>query len=325
MRLADPWFLLLLAILPFWWIWNFRRKAEGAAYSNVSAITALASYRKPIAARLPFYFRFAAAALVIIALARPQTGYREEEVISRGIDIMLALDISSSMTASDLKPNRLDASKKVIADFIAGRKNDRIGLVVFASQGLTQCPLTLDYPILTSFLETANIGLVDDGTAIGMAIATASNRLKGSNAKSKIVILLTDGMNNRGAIDPLTAAKLAKATGVKVYTIGAGKEGLFYQTIMSQDGGRQRALVQTEIDEPLLKQIASSTGGAYFRAEDETTLANIYKQIDRLEKTDIKVKAYVRHTDWFMMFIIPAAALMLLELALPLTRWRMIP
>ncbi|MBI5816002.1 MAG: VWA domain-containing protein [Nitrospinae bacterium] len=325
MRLADPWFLLMLAALPLWWRAHFTARPHGVIFPDTGAVTRLASHKKQWAAHIPFYLRFAAVALIIIAVARPQTGYREEEIVSKGIDIMLALDISSSMSASDLKPTRLDASKKVIGDFIAGRTNDRIGLVVFAAHGFTQCPLTLDYPVLRSFLESSNIGLVEDGTAIGMAIVTAANRLKTSGAKSRIIILLTDGMNNRGSIDPLTAAKVAAAAGVKVYTIGAGKEGVYNQMVNDPRFGARIAPVRTEIDEKLLGQIAQITGGTYFRAEDETGLAEIYRRIDKMEKTDIKVRAYVRHTDWFMYLAVPALMLLMAEMILPATRWRIVP
>ncbi|MBI4665525.1 MAG: VWA domain-containing protein [Nitrospinae bacterium] len=327
MRLADPVYLLLLLLLPPWlWLYVKRRPEKAIRFSDTRLVTRLLVYRAPrVAPHLPFIFRFTAAILMIVALARPQTGYREEEITSQGIDIMLTLDISSSMTASDFKPDRLGAAKAVIAEFIKGRVNDRMGLVVFAAQGFTQCPLTLDYGTLTSFLESSNIGLIEDGTAIGMALATAANRMKDSPAKSRIVILLTDGMNNRGAIDPLTAAQLAKAVGVKVYTIGVGREGLYYQTVNDPQFGPRRVKVRTEIDEQLLVNIARTTGGRYFRAEDETALAKIYQEIDSLEKTDIRVKVYVRHTDWFMYMLIPALGLLLAELSLPLTRWRVAP
>jgi len=229
------------------------------------------------------------------------------------------------MSATDLKPNRLAAAKKVLAEFIGGRKNDRIGLVVFAAQGYTQCPLTLDYPVLLKFLDNSYIGLIEDGTAIGMALATSANRLKDSSAKSKIAVLLTDGVNNRGAIDPLTAAQMARAVGVKVYTIGVGREGVFTQTVDDPMYGKRRVRVRTQIDETLLRRIAQATGGRYYRAQDEKALLDIYKEIDRLEKTDIKMKVYTRYTDWFMWLIIPALAALASELMLPATRWRVAP
>ncbi len=327
MRFADPWILLGLLILPVMlWLYRTRLKSAGARFSDTGMITRLAVYHRPkVTPHISFTLRFFAVALIILALARPQTGYKEEEVTSRGIDIMLTLDLSSSMSSSDLKPNRLAAAKKVIGEFIQGRKNDRIGLVVFAAQGYTQCPLTLDYPVLLGFLENSYIGLIEDGTAIGMALATAANRLKDSQAKSKIAVLLTDGVNNRGAIDPVTAAKMAKAVGVKVYTIGVGKEGIFFQTVNDPRFGKRRVRTRTEIDETLLRQIAAATGGRYFRAENEEALAQIYQEIDKLEKTDIKIKVYVRHSDWFMWLLIPSIILIMLEAIIPLTPWRVMP
>jgi Ca-activated chloride channel family protein len=327
MRFADPLYLLALIALPAWAGVYFKKsRVNSLRFSDARLVTRLIAHRTPVFyVHLPFSLRILTVALVIVALARPQTGYREEEVISRGIDIMLTLDISSSMSASDLKPSRITAAKDVMAEFIAGRKNDRIGLVVFSAYGFTQCPLTLDYPALVSLLKGANIGLIEDGTAIGMALATATSRLKDSKAKSRIVILLTDGLNNRGAIDPETAAKMAKALGVKVYTIGVGKEGVFYQTVKDPRFGERRVQVRTEIDEALLRKIAELTRGKFFRAEDEATLADIYTEIDRLEKTDIKVKIHARYTDWFMWLLVPAIALMAAELILPATRWRVLP
>jgi Ca-activated chloride channel family protein len=328
MRLADPWFLAALLILPFWlssYLKNPPWSKINVRFSNTGTITRLKSYRSPLGAHASFVLRFVAVLLLIVALARPQTGYRETQIISKGIDIMLTLDLSSSMSANDLKPNRLNAAKKVLAEFIRGRTNDRIGLVVFASEGYTQCPLTLDYPVLLNFLDSSSIGLIDDGTAIGMAIATAANRFKDSPAKSKIVVLLTDGMNNKGAIDPLTAARMARAVDVKVYTIGVGREGTFTQTVNDPRFGKRKIVVQTQIDEDLLRKIARITGGSYFRAEDEEALLSIYKNIDKMEKTDIKTRMYARHTDFFMWFLYPALALIFMELALPVTRWRSVP
>lgn len=326
MRFEDPYFLLLLIALPFWLRLYLRKPKAAAKFSDTRLVTRLFSYRhSPAVVHTPFALRFLAMTLVILALARPQTGYREEEITSQGIDIMLTLDLSSSMTASDFNPSRIDAAKRVIAEFIKGRKNDRIGLVVFSAQSITQCPLTLDYPVLLSFLERANIGIIEDGTAIGMALATAANRLHESEVKSRIVVLLTDGMNNRGAIDPLTAAQMAKAVNIKVYTIGVGREGIFYQMVSDPVYGTRRVPVRTEIDEALLLKVAQITGGKFFRAQDEDTLKNIYDEIDKLEKTDIKTKVYMRYTDWFMYLLIPAFILLVMEMALPMTKWRVSP
>ena len=327
MRFADPLYLLLLIVLPPWVWWRYRfYKTPTLKFSDTASVTRLSSYRPAgLLLHAPFLMRIVAVLLIIVALGRPQTGFKEREIISQGIDIMLALDLSSSMSASDLEPNRLAAAKDVLARFIEGRTNDRIGLVVFAAQGYTQCPLTLDYPILLDFLEKSYIGLLDDGTAIGMAIATAANRLKDSDAKSRIAILLTDGMNNRGAIDPLTAAEMAKSLKVKIYTIGAGREGYFHQTIDDPRYGKRKVRVKTEIDEELLKRIAKESGGRFYRAENKKALEEIYEEIDRLEKTDIKMKVYERYTDWFVWFLGPALFLVLAEMIWPLTPWRVGP
>lgn len=327
MRFADPLFLLALVLLPLWIYARLRGgEREGVLFSDTRLFTRLPGYKRPrIAENLPFALRLIAAALLILALARPQTGYEEREITSKGIDIMLTLDLSSSMSASDLSPNRLEAAKRVIAEFIRGRINDRIGLVVFAAQGYTQCPLTLDYAVLLRFLERARIGLIEDGTAIGMALATAANRLKDSSAESRIAVLLTDGVNNRGAIDPLTAARMAGAVGVRVYTIGVGREGVFHQTVDDPVYGKRRVRVRTEIDETLLRRIAQVTGGRYYRAEDEKALMDIYKEIDKLEKTEIKTKIYSRNTDWFAYLLAPALFLLAAEALLPATPWRVAP
>ncbi|MBI4827616.1 MAG: VWA domain-containing protein [Nitrospinae bacterium] len=328
MTLAYPWTLALLALLPLWIWWRHRRRPElrrALRYSSTVMFTRLLYYREPVAAHLPFALRLLAVAALILALARPQTGVTQVEIISEGIDIMLILDISSSMSATDLEPNRLEAAKAVLGKFIEGRVNDRIGLVIFSAQAFTQCPLTLDYGALRAFLDRARIGLVDDGTAIGMALAAGAARLDKSGAKSRVAVLLTDGVNNRGAIDPLTAARVAAAAGVKVYTIGVGKEGMFYQTALHPGGAPRQVLVQTEIDETLLRQIASLTGGAYFRAEDETALLDIYRQIDKMEKTDVKTKVYTRYTDWFTWPLVAALILALLEFMLPATPLRVAP
>ena len=327
MSFEHPWTLLALGVFPFWLKhhWAASGTRWSVRYSDMHSLKRLAGGRAPIMARAPFYFRFAAAALLILALARPQTGSSEIEIVSQGIDIILALDLSTSMSASDFQPTRLAAAKEALKEFISGRKNDRMGLVVFASRGYTQCPLTLDYPTLLQFLEKSDIGMLEDGTAIGMAIASATNRLKDSTAKSRIVILLTDGMNNAGSIDPATAARMAKTLGIKVYTIGVGKEGIFQQTVKDPLLGQRTIAVRTAIDESLLQRIAGLTGGQYYRAQDERKLQMIYKEIDMLEKTDIKTKVYIHKTDWFFWPLLGALALMLLEIILPATKWRTAP
>ena len=264
--------------------------------------------------------------LINVGYARQQSGRSEEKVTTEGIDIILAMDISSSMLAEDFKPkNRIEAAKAVAAEFIKGRQNDRIGLVVFAGQSFTQCPLTLDYGILLRFLQEVHIGMIEDGTAIGMAIGNCVNRLRDSKAKSKVVILLTDGRNNRGELDPLTAARVAKTFDIRIYTIGAGKKGDALYPIEDPIFGKRYVRMPVEIDENLLKQIASITGGKYFRATDRTSLEKIYADIGNLEKTKIEIKEYTRYKELFSKYLLLALSLLLLEIVLANTKFRKIP
>jgi Ca-activated chloride channel family protein len=264
--------------------------------------------------------------LLIAALARPQTGQSSKDAESQGIDILLALDISGSMQAEDFKPhNRLYAAKEVIKDFIRDRRSDRIGLVIFASESITQCPLTTDYSVLTTFVDRVEIGQIEDGTAIGLGLASSINRLRHSESKSRIVILLTDGNNNAGEIDPLTAAELAQIMGIKVYTIGAGKPGQATFTAADPATGRRVTYRLPELQEDILQQIAQKTGGEYFRATDEKALLNIYKTIDQLEKTKVKVKQYTQFADLFPHFLWAGLALLLLEILAGNTVLRKLP
>jgi len=270
--------------------------------------------------------RMAAIFIFILALARPQAGQKEEEIITEGIDIMLTLDISGSMKAEDFAPqNRLGAAKDVLRDFIKSRRNDRIGLVVFSRYSFTQCPLTLDYGTLLELLDKVDIGMIEDGTAIGMAITNAVNRLRDSAVKTKIIALLTDGVNNAGKIDPLTASKAAKALGIKIYTIGAGKPGGAMYPVEDPIFGKRYVRIDTEIDETLLKNIADETGGLYFRAKDKEGLAEIYKTIGRLEKTKIETKEYANYTELAGVFMLPGFLLLILEIILGNTLFRKIP
>lgn len=274
----------------------------------------------------PMILRIIAIFIFILALARPQAGQREEEIITEGIDIMLAIDISGSMRAEDFAPqNRLGAAKDVLREFIKSRHNDRIGMVVFSRYSFTQCPLTLDYGALLELLDKVEIGMIEDGTAIGMAVTNAVNRLRDSALKSKIIILLTDGVNNAGKIDPLTAAKAAKALGVKIYTVGAGKPGGAMYPVEDPIFGKRYAHMDTEIDEELLKNIADETQGLYFRAKDKEGLKEIYKTIGELEKTKIETKEYADYTELAGFFILPGFILLLLEIILGNTLFRKIP
>ena len=270
--------------------------------------------------------RMAVVFIFILALARPQAGQKEEEIITEGIDIMLTLDISGSMKAEDFSPqNRLGAAKDVLREFIKSRRNDRIGMVVFSRYSFTQCPLTLDYGALLELLDKVDIGMVEDGTAIGTALSNAVNRLRDSGAKSRIIILLTDGVNNAGKIDPLTAAKAAKTLGIKIYTVGAGKPGGAMYPVQDSIFGKRYVRMDTEIDEALLKNIADETGGLYFRAKDKEGLMEIYKTIGQLEKTKIETKEYADYTEIAGLFILPGFILLLLEIISGNTLFRKIP
>lgn len=259
--------------------------------------------------------RFLALLCIVLGLARPQSATSDYEVETEGIDIVLALDISGSMLAEDFKPqNRLMVSLEEAKKFVQARPNDRIAVVVFASQAYTQCPLTLDHDVLLNLLEEVHIGLVKDGTAIGLGIATAINRLKDSQGKSKVVILLTDGENNAGNIDPITAAEIARGFGIKIYTIGVGQGGLVPFPVDDPVFGRRYVQARVDIDEPTLKKIAQIGGGLFFRAYDQRSLAKTYEQIDRLERTKMKVTQYSDFKELFSWFIYPALGFLLLEL-----------
>ncbi len=330
MRFANPEFLSLLVFVPIIVVWYFRRmkKASGTIrFSNLGNIKDISSTPSRKYRHIIFVLRIIVIVLLIIAFARPQSGIKEEKVITEGIDIILAMDVSSSMLAEDLARhrNRLDVAKEVAAEFIKGRMNDRIGMVVFSGKSFTQCPLTLDYGILLKFLKDIHIGMIEDGTAIGMAIANCVNRLRNSKAKSKVVILLTDGRNNRGEIDPITAARLAEALKVRIYTIGAGKRGEALYPIDDPFLGKRYVPMKVDIDEDVLMKIANTTGGKYFRATDKTSLERIYQEIGEMEKTKIEVKEFTRYTELFVNLLLAALAFLILEIILANTRFRKIP
>ncbi|HPN36361.1 MAG TPA: VWA domain-containing protein [bacterium] len=328
-RFADPAWLLLSLVIPlliYWYIRRHRRLQSSLRYSNLDIIklarhSPLKQYRHGL-----FALRLLALAALIIAMARPQAGSKSREVITEGIDIMLCMDVSTSMLAEDFQPhNRLEVSKLVAQDFIRGRANDRLGLVVFAGQSFTQCPLTLDYGILLKFMEQIQCGMVEDGTAIGNALANCVSRLRDSKAKSKVVILLTDGQNNRGEIDPITAARVAKAYKIRVYTIGAGTRGEALYPIMDPIWGKRYERRPVDIDENLLRQVAQITSGKYFRATDKTSLEKIYQEIGELEKTKIQVKEYTRYDERFVGYALAGLLLLLAEIVLANTRFRKLP
>ena len=333
MTFRDPWLLLALVPVALAGLLVLRaglRLRPGARWSALVPVTSVSG--AVLARRFLPIVRLLTLALLALGLARPQVVKHEEEIRTEGIDIMLVLDVSGSMQAEDFKPaNRLHVAKDVVGEFLGMVKNDRIGLVVFAGQSFTQCPLTLDYDVLRTLLSKVEIGMIEDGTAIGTALANAVARLKDSVAKSKVVILLTDGENNAGKIDPDTAAKIAQALGVRVYTIGVGKEGGAPIPVNHPVYGKVYArnpdgsLVLTKLDEKTLRKIAEATGGQYFRATDAEALKKIYAQILELERTKFEVKQFERAQEYFRWAAAPALALLLLELGLAGTRLRVLP
>ncbi|MBN1794298.1 MAG: VWA domain-containing protein [Candidatus Omnitrophica bacterium] len=328
MRLADPLYLLLLAGLVLIVIFRrqFSQNRAGVTYSQTAPFGRIPPSLRRRLSIVPFVLRVAVVTLMVVGLSRPQYGTTEEELITEGVDIILTLDISGSMKAEDFKPqNRLGAAKEVIKKFIDERQHDRVGMVVFARYAITQCPLTLDYGILKRLTDEVTIGMIADGTAIGTAIATAVNRLKDSTAKSKVIILLTDGVNNQGEIDPITAARVAKTFGIKIYTIGAGTPGGALYPVDHPIFGRQYVRMATEIDEKTLDEIARITGGLYFRAKDEKGLGEIYEHINRLEKTEIQTREYVEYDERANTVLIPALLLLLSEIVLSGTALRVLP
>jgi Ca-activated chloride channel family protein len=329
MRLAHPYYLLLLLLIPgliWWWLRRHRALTAGLVYSDTGLIRPAQRSKPALQRYLPSILRGAALFLFILALARPQSGRHGEEILTEGIDIVLCLDISSSMKAEDFKPrNRLHVAKERAADFISGRKTDRIGMVVFAAKSLTQCPLTLDRDILLDFLERVEIGMIEDGTAIGLGLGTSINRLRDSEAESKVIVLLTDGINNRGQIDPVTAARMAAAFGIRIYTIGAGTRGTAPYPVEDRFFGRRYVQMPVEIDEETLTEIAGITGGHYFRATDAEGLKEIFGRIDRMEKTLVKTRQYVEYSEKFHYALVPALFLQIAEMALARTVLRKLP
>lgn len=328
-RFANPEFLGLLIFIPIMLIWYLkrqRRTAGSVRFSNLEIVKSVKRSAKIRLRHILFVLRLVTVALIIVALARPQSGETDEEIITEGIDIILSMDVSSSMLAEDFKPkNRLEAAKVVAKKFVEGRNSDRIGLVVFSGKSFTQCPLTIDYGILLNFLDQIHIGMVEDGTAIGMAIANCVNRLRDSKAKSKVIILLTDGRNNRGQLDPITAATLAKTMGIRIYTIGAGKRGEALYPIEDPIFGKRYVHMPVEIDEEVLTEIARITKGRYFRATNRQSLSKIYEEIGEMEKTKIEVKEFTRYKELFGTYLFFAILCFLIEVILANTIFRKIP
>lgn len=306
LHFASPWWFLALLLLPWmvWWqYFSHRNKEVIIRISDLSGLKNVGSWKEKVFPYLPV-LKIMAMALFIVAMARPQLSLKEKKVKAEGIDIMLAMDLSSSMLSKDFEPDRLEVSKMVAKEFVEKRVHDRIGLVVFSGEAFTQCPLTTDHNIVIDFLSGLQVGMLQDGTAIGMGLATAVNRLKDSEAKSKIIILLTDGVNNAGYINPSTAAEIAVEYGVKVYTIAVGSMGQALSPVNRRsDGEYMFAMATVEIDTELLQQISKTTNGKYFRAIDRKSLENIYTEIDRLEKSEIEVNVYKRYKDEFRVFL----------------------
>ena len=303
----DPEYFYLLIIPVVYSIWYFfkRRNINSEIlFSNLGSLNKTKTLKNRLR-DLPQIFNILAICLLIIALARPQSSTNWEESTTEGIDIVLSMDISGSMLAEDLKPNRLEASKDVAVDFISKRVNDRIGLVIFSGESFTQCPLTTDHNVLINLFKDLKSGMVEDGTAIGMGLATAVNRLKDSDAISKIIILLTDGVNNKGVVAPFTAAEIAKQFGIRVYTIGVGTEGYAPYPFQTPFGVQYQD-VEVQIDEETLQNIATVTDGKYFRATNNSKLKEIYKDIDKLEKSKIEVTEFHKRSEEFSNFAIPA-------------------
>ena len=324
-------FFLLLLLIPYiLWYLMFRKKNEPTMrMSDTNAYRYAPRSWKVTLMPLQLLLRIAVFVLVVIVLARPQTSNSWKDKTIEGIDIMLAMDVSTSMLAEDLSPNRIEAAKKVAAEFIADRPNDNIGLVIFAGESFTQCPMTIDHASLLNLLhgvraDIAARGLIQDGTAIGMGLANAVARLKDSKAKSKVIILLTDGSNNMGDISPMTAAEIAKSLGIRIYTIGAGTNGTARYP-MPVAGGVQYVNLPVEIDTKTLNDIANATDGKFYRATNTRELQQIYREIDQLEKTKLNVKQYSKRYEAYQPFAFAAIMLLLLELLLRVTIFRRIP
>ena len=308
------WLLLLMPILGFYHVYSLPGKTPKVTLSSLSQFSTDGAVANEILIHMPLLLRSLGLSMIIIALARPQSSLSWQNTSTEGIDIVIAMDISASMLAQDFSPNRLESSKQVAIDFIEARPNDRMGLVVYEGESFTQSPLTTDHRVLVNLFKDIKTGMVQGGTAIGMGLATAVNRLKDSDAKSKVIILLTDGDNNAGSIAPLTAADIAKSFGIRVYTIGVGSEGRALSPIAVYPDGRYKYdYVEVKIDEPTLKEIAQMTDGAYFRATDEKALAKIYAQIDRLEKTKINVTEHSRKAEEYYFFALIGSLLLLTE------------
>jgi Ca-activated chloride channel homolog len=321
---AEPLFLYLLAVIPAMIAFYILKQHKSTSSLRMPGLHSFAESGKTFRHYLRhilFAFRTIAITLLIFVLARPQATDKFQDISTEGIDIILALDISGSMLARDFRPDRLEASKNVATEFISGRPYDRMGLVVFSGESFTQCPITTDHAVLINLLREVQSGMIEDGTAIGMGLATAVNRIKDSEAKSKVIILLTDGVNNRGEIAPATAAGIAKTFGIRVYTIGVGTQGMAPYPVQTPYGLQYQDM-PVEIDEAILREIAQNTGGKYFRATDNDKLIQVYSEIDKLEKSKIDVKQFSRKEEKYLIPALIAVFLLALEILIRNTIFR---
>jgi len=326
-KFANPLFLWLLLLLPaigYYLWWRRKKLTVPLQFSSLQIFKNIPQTFRERLRHVPLALRLSAIAIFIVALARPQSVSDKQNISTEGIDIVLELDLSGSMLAEDFNPNRIEAAKQVASEFIDGRTNDRIGLVVFQAQSFTQCPLTTDYPVLKNLLREVKSGMIADGTAIGLAIANGVNRLKESKAKSKVMVLLTDGVNNRGEIDPITAARIAATYGIRIYTVGVGAQGEAPYPVQTQFGIR-RQMIPVDLDEKGLTQVADMTGGKYYRATDNRKLKAIYKEIDQLERTKIEVTAYKRYSELYGGWLLAGLLAVIVEVGLSVSVLRRNP
>lgn len=325
---AYPAFLYAFILLPLmaaWYLWRGRKGTAPLQLSGFENLDERMGTARSWLRHLLAVLRLATVSLIIIALARPQSSNQWEQVTTEGIDIVLCMDVSGSMRAMDFKPNRLEASKNVGIEFVNARQDDRFGLVVFAGESFTQCPMTTDRAVVINFLKGIDFGVIEDGTAIGMGLATAVNRIRESKADSRVIILLTDGVNNSGDVGPVTAAEIAAGYGIRVYTIGVGTEGTAPIPVQDMFGRTVTRNMQVEIDEEVLQKIATSTGGQYFRATNNNKLRDIYQEIDQLEKTRLDVKHFSKKSEEYFPFLLAAMLLLIAEVLLRYTFFRTIP
>lgn len=324
---ANPQFFWLLLLIPLLLVWHWKVNKKKKVSLKISTDEGFKNYHPTFRQNLnflPLTFRLLSVASVVVALARPQSSSKGQQVSSEGISIVLAMDISGSMLAEDFKPNRIEAAKQVAIDFIDKRPNDLIGLVIFAGESFTMCPVTSDHAVLKNQIEKVESGMLVDGTAIGEGLATAINRLKDAKTKSKVIILLTDGVNNAGAVAPLTAGEIAKTFGIRVYTIGVGTQGIAPYPIKTPFGIQYQNM-EVQIDEGICKQISEATDGKYFRATNNKKLKEIYNEIDKLEKTKIEVTEFRRYSEEFFPFALAGGIFLLLEMLLRYTLLRKLP